>query len=233
MISAVAFVPCAPVLVPELAGGAASELDGLRAAVTAAVTGLGRPTALVGPGPVSAVFGADAWGTLAPYGRDVPAALDGEPGAVRPSGPTLPPALGVAARLAAGPGHRFDAAFAIGPDIVGSAVESALQDWCVGGGSLVVAGDGSARRSASAPGYLDDRAAGYDAACVTALASGDPGALARLDVDLGTALLAAGPPVWTAVGRALAGTRFDAGLDYDDAPYGVGYVVARWTARTA
>ena len=65
--------------------------------------------------------------------------------------------------------------------------------------------DGSARRGVKAPGYLDDAAAPFDAAVATALADGDAAALAALDPAEGERLLAAGVPVWRAVGAALAG----------------------------
>ena len=62
-----------------------------------------------------------------------------------------------------------------------------------------------------------------------ALAGGDPARLAALDGTLGGELLAAGVPAWHAAGALLAGQRFTASLDYDRAPYGVGYFVATWT----
>jgi hypothetical protein len=36
--------------------------------------------------------------------------------------------------------------------------------------------------------------------------------------------------VWRAVGRAVAGRTVEAELRYDEAPFGVGYLVASWTA---
>ena len=96
---------------------------------------------------------------------------------------------------------------------------------------LVVMGDGSARRSVRAPGYLDERAEPFDAAVEATLRSGDGDALANLDEPLGEQLLAAGVPAWRAAGAILAGGDYDADLLYSDAPYGVGYFVAYWTAR--
>jgi hypothetical protein len=63
----------------------------------------------------------------------------------------------------------------------------------------------------------------------SALGAGDPAGLAALDPALGRDLLAAGVPVWRAVGARLADTRYSAELRYDEAPYGVGYFVAVWT----
>jgi hypothetical protein len=93
---------------------------------------------------------------------------------------------------------------------------------------LLAMGDGSARRSLKAPGYLDPAAEPFDAAVAGALRSGDAAALAHLDAVEGERLLAAGVRVWRAVGGALAGRLITACLRYDDAPYGVGYLVADW-----
>jgi hypothetical protein len=95
---------------------------------------------------------------------------------------------------------------------------------------VLAVGDGSARRSVKAPGYLDESAGPFDASVARALAAGDPDALASLDSGAGERLLAAGVPTWRAVGRALAGREVRARLHYDDAPFGVGYLVADWLA---
>jgi hypothetical protein len=89
-------------------------------------------------------------------------------------------------------------------------------------------GDGSARRTLKAPGYLDPAAVPFDAAVSAALAQGDPEALAAIDAAEGERLLAAGAPTWRAVGAALTGRRVVARLHADEAPYGVGYLVADW-----
>jgi hypothetical protein len=95
--------------------------------------------------------------------------------------------------------------------------------------ALLVMGDGSARRSTSAPGYLDERAADFDADVAAALAGGRGDAL-TVDGWLAEQLLAAGAPAWNAAGRLLRGRTFAADLLYADAPYGVGYFVAVWTS---
>ena len=71
-------------------------------------------------------------------------------------------------------------------------------------------GDGSARRSASAPGYLDERAAPFDAAVEQAVRDGDLPALAALDPDLARDLLAAGRPAWQVLAGALPAAAPDA-----------------------
>ena len=52
-----------------------------------------------------------------------------------------------------------------------------------------------------------------------------------IDAWLADQLLASGAPAWNATGQLLRGQSFDAELLYDDAPYGVGYFVAAWTAN--
>ena len=83
-------------------------------------------------------------------------------------------------------------------------------------------GDGSARRTLKAPGYLDPAAERFDAAVARALADGDAAALAALDVAEGQRLLAAGAAPWRAVGEVLTGRPATARLHADEAPYGVG-----------
>jgi hypothetical protein len=89
-------------------------------------------------------------------------------------------------------------------------------------------GDGSARRTLKAPGYLDDDAATFDAGVGAALRAGDAAGLAALDPAEGERQLAAGTATWRAVGTALRGAQVAARLRYDDAPFGVGYLVADW-----
>lgn len=224
---AIAFCPQPPLLVPQLAAGAAEELDGLRAACRQAVgrvlgTGPERVVVL-GAGPVTASYGPGAAGTLAGYGVPVGASLGPPDGA----GPVLPPALTVGAWLLAEAPVPL-AGQAVGLDADPADVAAAV----VGPGTaLLVMGDGSARRSPRAPGYVDDRAAGLDAAVAAALGSGDAAALRALDPVLGADLLAAGAPAWRVAGHATAGAEVEAELLHESAPYGVGYFVATWVPR--
>jgi hypothetical protein len=64
-------------------------------------------------------------------------------------------------------------------------------------------GDGSARRSASAPGYLDERAAPFDETVERAVRAGDLPAIAALDPVLAADLLAVGRPAWQALAGGL------------------------------
>jgi hypothetical protein len=224
VISAVAFCPHPPLLVPHVAHGAAAELDALRAACRIAVKRAASSAShlvVIGAGERSARYEPNARGSLAGYGVPVELPLGSdEPGPVG-----LPLSLTIGAWLLRE---------ALGPDCgaVGYSIGAQdsqppqLDDTPV---TLIVMGDGSARRSITAPGYLDDRAAAFDADVAAALASGRGDCLA-IDRWLADQLLAAGAPAWNAAGRLLRGRTFDAELLYDDAPYGVGYFVAAWTA---
>jgi hypothetical protein len=212
------------VLIPDVARGAAVELAELRSACRSAIRRVapaGTPIVVIGAGPAAASYQPSARGSLAGFGVDLEVTLGSDD-----SGPVeMPLSLTVGAwllREALGP-NCGAIGYALGPDDI----ELALPE---GDLALVVMGDGSARRSTSAPGYLDERAEGFDAEVADALRSGEA---ARLHVDrrLGAELLAAGAPVWDTVAASLAESRWDAELLYDRAPYGVGYFVAAWTAR--
>jgi hypothetical protein len=87
-------------------------------------------------------------------------------------------------------------------------------------------GDGSARRTLKAPGYLDERASAFDAEVERAVRAGDLGALQRLDQRLAHDLMATGRPAWQVLSGAWPGQDNDAEVLYCDAPFGVGYLVA-------
>lgn len=221
MISGVAFCPHPPALVPAVAQGAAPELDGLRAACRTAIERVvrgGERIVVLGSGATTAHHEATARGTLAGHGVPLEVALGAEA-----TGPAeLPLSLTIGAWLLreyAGPGTG-----ATGWSVADDGAQVELPDDAEPT-ALLVMGDGSARRSTAAPGYLDPRAEQFDAALARALAAGDADAIGLGDDEL----LVAGGPAWRAASRALSGTRWDAELLYADAPYGVGYFVAVWT----
>ncbi|WP_375500267.1 hypothetical protein [uncultured Jatrophihabitans sp.] len=226
MISAVAFCPQAPVLVPGVAQGAAGELDDLRTACRTAIRRLvapGRQLVVLGDGAANARFASTSRGTFAGFGLDLAVSLGSdEPGPV-----DLPPSLTVGAWLlrdALGPNCG-----AVGYSI---ADPSEIDDhWDGGDLGLLVLGDGSARRSVKAPGYFDERAEAFDARIARALADGDPDQLHLWQAGDAAALLATCAAAYELTARAAGGTLWHAELLYDDAPYGVGYFVASWTAR--
>ncbi|MFH8384884.1 hypothetical protein ACH4E7_28750 [Kitasatospora sp. NPDC018058] len=232
MLVAAAVCPCPPLLVPEVAAGAAPELDELRAACDEALAALvaAEPelVVVVGAGPEAEVWTEGGAGSFHRYGVALVAKLPGE----RVEGPELAPSLTVGAWLLerAGvtlPTHACavpadapaDRMLGLGQGLAGLADRVAL----------LVLGDGSACRSVKAPGYLDERAEGFDAALAAALASADLPALAALDSGLAAELKAEGRAPWQVLAGAAEGAGLTARLGYQDAPYGVGYFVASWS----
>ncbi|MGY1810908.1 hypothetical protein ACI8AF_26365 [Blastococcus sp. SYSU D00669] len=223
---AVAFCPSPPLLPPAVAGRAAADTAPLRAACAVAVDAVlaAAPEVVVVVGPGAGPgerFGAGDVGDLRGFGVDLEVPFAGR---IRPGGRRLPLAHTVGAWLLEEAGHR-GARLGVGPADLADVLAGVPGD--VG---ILAMGDGSARRTLKAPGHLDHAAAPFDAAVAAALAAGDAAALAALDPAEGERLLAAGVPVWRAVGAALAGAAVTATLHHDDAPFGVGYLVADWVA---
>jgi hypothetical protein len=148
---------------------------------------------------------------------------------VASAGPRLPLSLAIGAQL-------LDAAGYSGPRVLQSVAERAAPGDCYDLGrdladdapltGLLVIGDGSARRSAAAPGYLDERAEPFDTVVEQALRDGDLAGLAALDPALARDLLAAGRPAWQVLAGALAPGRPHTRILYSEAPLGVAYLVA-------
>lgn len=231
MLVAAAVCPHPPVLVPELAAGAAGELDTLRAACDGAVASLlaagPELVVIVGDAPAVGPYPADAWGSLAGYGVDVRVG-DG------PGPPSLPLSLTLGRWL-------LDRRSAAAPSALGFGVSAdAEPDRCAQLGAalagraprvgLLVMGDGSARRSLKGPGYLDERAEPFDASVARALGSADAAALLALDPGLAGDLLAAGRAPWQVLAGAAGDAPWRGDVTYEHAPYGVAYFVATWTA---
>ena len=284
---AAAVVPHPPLLVPELAGAAAGELDPLRAAcgqALAAVLAAVDLMVLVGDGPVWGVPGPSAPGSFRPYGADVevtlPALVDLDlPGLPPPARLNeLPLSLAVAAHLLADldvPPSRLFAATVpptLGPGAA-AAIGRALATGdrarnagrAVGGGrvGLVAMGDLSACRTERAPGAFRPEAAAFDASVAEAFWTGKPERLLDLDPAQAAELLVAGRvPLQVLAGAcdpgpamrdqgpgedaanggsprhgrvpdggtAHSGPALHGRVLYEDAPYGVGYLVALLTA---
>ncbi|MEU8391173.1 hypothetical protein [Micromonospora sp. NPDC048843] len=231
---AAAVCPHPPLLVPEVAGSAAPELDDLRAACDTAVRRLlaADPdiVVLVGTGPVTGPIPTPATGSLQPWGVDLYVPLvPGQPD----RGAVLPLSLTVGAWLLA----RHDirppvTAVQVAAD-AGPAELAALADEVGAAGDRVaslVLGDGSACRGEKAPGYDDARALPYDKRVATALADADLDALLGLDPVVSTELKAAGRAPWQVLAGAAraAGGGWRGELLHDSAPYGVAYFVASW-----
>lgn len=234
MIVRVAFVPGPPVLVPEVAVGAAGELAEVRSACAAALGDASavRRVVVVGPARQPGRWPGDAAGSLRGFGIDVRAGGRGEP--------VLPAALTVAAWLLdrsgvpaaatsreylavaeqADPADCARLGVALGTELAGDPRPTAL----------LVVGEGSARLSAKAPGALDPRADGVEAALVQALAEGDRAVLTGLDDDLAADLMVSGRAPWQVAAAAWTDPQPPvARLLAHAVPYGVGYPVAAWT----
>jgi hypothetical protein len=226
VLSAIAIIPSPPLMVPELATGAASGLVDLREAVFAAAAALPDRWVAIGAGPCDEVVGTRAVGTFAGYGADVRVTF-------------APGVFGTAARLplcaliagwvraqvnpfasaevrSHGDGHGADAALARGRSL-----RAELDAFVDDVGVLVVA-DGANTLTPPAPGGYDPDSIPVQTALDDALAAGDVAALSRLPEGI----------VGRAAYQVLAGLAEPAPGSaselYRGAPYGVGYFVGIW-----
>lgn len=235
MLVAAAVVPSPPALVPEVASGAAPELDATRGAALDAV----RRLVAAAPDEVVVVAQADFTGwrdpaervELAPYGVDV-ALRGGGPG---PGRSPLGHVVGLWLLEQVGcmaPVKRLGVAADLGP-----AACAALGAQLASGRGRVAAlgvGDGSARRTETSPRWPDPRAVPYDDAVAAALAAVDLDALRMLDVATALDLVVAGRAPWQVLaGAAAVAGAWSGELLHAGAPYGVGYAVAAWTRLDA
>ncbi|MFJ9032347.1 class III extradiol dioxygenase subunit B-like domain-containing protein [Streptomyces sp. NPDC102274] len=244
MLVAAAVCPSPPLLVPAVAAGAAPELDAARAACADAlgVLAAARPELLIVVGPAERERCGEhppgTAGSFRGFGVDLDVVLGAGPAAAEGGtgespGRELPASLAVAAWLLE---HAHWAAAPVSGLGVGEPLDT---ERCLRTGreiaardgrlALLVMGDASACRSLKAPGYLDERAAGFDEEAARALGTADVTALKAVDAELAYELKAAGRAPW----QVLAGAAEEAGLGgellYEDAPYGVGYLVAAWS----
>jgi hypothetical protein len=214
---AAAVCPHPPLLVPQVAAGAAAELDALRAACAAAVAPLAGANHIVVVGTATSAgrYRAPVGGSLLPWGL---------PMTIGDASGNLPLSLLIGRWLVPDAHEYVAVATDAAPEVCAKLGAEITADDRVG---LLIMGDGSARRTEKAPGYLDERAAPFDDAVARALATADRPALLALDPDLAAELLVAGRAAWQVLAGASGDTRH-AELLYHDAPYGVGYFVASW-----
>lgn len=243
---AAAVCPHPPLLVPEVAGAAAPELDDLRAACDTAITRLcdsgARSVLVVGAAEHSTDLAYPYRGSFAPWGVPLDVRLGAIPAAGTPdrrTGGDLPLSLLVGAWLLGraplsrteGMGWRMVAVGADEPVETCASLGAGLgssEPW-----ALLAMGDGSACRGEKAPGYADPRAEAYDEGVARALAEADADALLGLDPALSAQLMVAGRAPWQVLAGAVrkAGGDWRATLSHHAAPYGVGYFVAAWERR--
>lgn len=232
MLSAIAIVPSAPVLVPELAGAAATEVAELASAALAAAALLPDRWVVIGTGPTDDVLGPDgpdSQGTFAGFGADLRVQLspqahdDAEPPAGLPVCALLAAWLRGQAQPQASAqvrvyrvDHEVDTALSRGRQL-----RAEIDQLPESIGVLVVA-DGANTLTPTAPGGYDPANADAQDALDEALASGDVAALTRLpDQILGRVAFQ------VLAGLAEPEPRSAKEL-YRGAPFGVGYFAGAW-----
>jgi hypothetical protein len=223
-VVAVVFVPAAPLMIPQVAGGSAAldseTRDAILATVARALADGPDQVVIVAPSESAGEWPSAATWDFAGFGVTR-----------RPPDPrtTLPWPLGIGAWLLDECGWDGERGYLA---VDGSAVATAAGETVPDHRRTVIlaVGDGSACRSERAPGHLDERAEPFDDRIAALLAAGDAQGLGELDETLAGELLCAGAPVWRWVATALAGRRVvGADLVTHVAPYGVGYFVAQWS----
>ncbi|WP_428340358.1 hypothetical protein [Mycobacterium sp.] len=226
MLSAIAIIPSAPVLVPELAGRAADEVAELRAAMVAAAATLPQRWVVVGVGAGDDVIGPEGVGTFAGFGVDVLVHLSPQAGGP-PRAMPLCALIGGWIRSQAQPDARaqvrifaetHDAAAAVE---LGRRLRTEIDRSTEPTGVLVVA-DGANTLTPAAPGGHQPADVEVQVALDDALAGGDVAALVQLPAQV-RGRVAFG----VLAGLAEPAPR-SAKEIYRAAPYGVGYFAGVW-----
>jgi hypothetical protein len=226
VLSAIAVIPSAPVLVPELAGTAADEVAELRAAILAAASALPARWVAVGVGVTDSVVEPEAVGTFAGFGVDLAVRLSPQAGG-QPVDMPLCALIAGWIRAQAQPDaraqvrvyashHDGQAAFALGRQLRDEIDQAAEPT-----GVLIVA-DGANTLTPAAPGGYQPDDLEVQRALDDALACGDVSALTRLPEQVGGrvafgVLAGLADPVPRSVKEL-----------HRAAPYGVGYFTGIW-----
>jgi hypothetical protein len=243
MLETAVVLPNPPVLVPEVAAGAAPELDRLRTACSDALKAVlhawesGCELVLVGVGAERETFHPGALGTFAGFGVPVTTTLPGRTIEGAEDQRRLPLSLTVGAWLmnqvapwssaeravsaVSVPGDLAPSeALAVGRDIAASAA----------GVAVVVMGDGSSALSLKAPGYLVQGAQDWQDEVTSAIANADVDALAAISPEDAVRFGATGRAAWQVLAGAAGESReWHAELLATEDRYGVAYLVARWS----
>ena len=246
-IAAAALCPSPPLLCPQLTGRR-PVLPELRAACAEVVGRLLSQdpdvVVVVGPGAATGTWDAGSRLDLSAF---APAIADRGTGAVplapgtgavplAPRAGGVPLALGLGAMLLDQAGYRGPRHLqAVGQDEPAGACAK-LGAELAGSGArtgFLVMGDGSARRTLKAPGYLDPRAAGFDSGVERAIRAGDLAALLDLDQALARDLMVTGRPAWQVLAGAMPAPAPATEVLYCDDPFGVAYLVAYLRPRGA
>ncbi|WP_370892056.1 hypothetical protein [Janibacter sp. GXQ6167] len=217
-------IPAAPALLPGL-GGTADPLRGVREIARGAVESL---CATAPDASVVVVSGQDdgptEWAWEAPSGAARFTTGRVSPGAL-PAGLEIGRMVLPEGRTARLIGIHHDAS----PRACGDLGRALVAEGPV---VLVVVADGSATRTVKAPGHFDERAEAFDAEIARALAAVDAPALAELDPALASELWCRGRAALQVLAGAAEGSEspLRGQVQLDEAPYGVGYFVATWSA---
>lgn len=229
MLSAAAFCSATPLLIPEVAQAGEPALQDLSAACVAALRAAlsqGELVALVGAATQTGVVSRDS--IAAPYGWGV--GSGGWYGRDSTGDPARSGGLTVGVDLIARVGWEGPLrCLAVGPHEDGAAADALRTIGEEADRVVVVAlADGSTSRTAKAPRSLHPLAGAYDETLAAALGEGSPEQLSTLDTGLARDVGADDVRVHTVVGASLSGRHWQASTYYDDAPFGVGYIVAAW-----
>ncbi len=229
MLGAIAIVPSAPVLVPELAGAAAAEVADLTAAVLAAAALLPPRWIAVGAGRADLVLGPNSSGTFAGFGVDVRVRLSpvAHDGAEAPSEFPVCALLAAWVRGQARPEASVQVRVYGGDGDADAALDRGRQlraeiDQAPDPIGVLVVADGANTLTPAAPGGYHPGDADAQLALDDALANGDAAALAQLPPQiLGRVAFQ------VLAGLTEPGPRSAKEL-YRGAPYGVGYFAGAW-----
>lgn len=225
MIAAAAVCPHPPLLFRELTGEqdvAADLRAACRAAITSAIAVEPDVVVVVGGDRRTASWDPDLAPEVRGFGTTDP----------RPVRPGLPLSLGVASRLLVETGwHGPVRMHAVAWDAGHQEVEALAAEVASAGERVaaLVMGEGSARRGEKAPGYIDERAFGFDEATGRALDSGDLTALAAMDPRVADELMVTGRAPFGVLAAAVPGAPAHTKVLYQDDPWGVMYFVASWS----
>jgi hypothetical protein len=225
VLTAIAIIPSAPVLVPELAGGAAVEVAELRQAVGAAVSALPGRWITVGVGARDAEIDSSATGSFGGYGVDVPVGLSSATGEVA----ELPLCALIAGWV------RGQLRPAARTEVRVFAADQSAETACAQGralraeidkavdqiGVLVVA-DGAHTLTPPAPGGYDPDSVDVQTDLDDALANGDTAALLRLPSSI------PGRVAWQVLAGLAQPRPRSAKELHRGAPFGVGYFAGVW-----
>jgi len=226
VLSAISIIPSAPVLVPELAGAAAAEVEELRAAMVAAAAALPPRWIVVGVGAADGVIGPEGVGTFAGYGADVVVRLSPQA-----SGPPVPMPLcaligGWIRGLAQPDAEAQVRVYADSHDTAGAVELGRRLRAEIDGSSepigVLMVADGANTLTPAAPGGYRPDDAEVQRSLDDALACGDLSALTRLPAHVG------GRVAFGVLAGLAEPVPRSAKELYRAAPYGVGYFAGVW-----